>query len=174
MILTVCVGKDEILGSHLPPRMDQMPSTEHESGSIVGVGSLPGGHDETDVALTPEERLHPEGSHFLLSCVPSSHSPLSDEIFSGHPSGRTTRQKSKERQPVEIEMKHLTHKQQRERERLAHLSPEELERRENMPTTEHISTSRVGVGSLPGKRSEQGVALTPEERLHPAGMSLRF
>lgn len=26
-----------------------------------------------------------------------------------------------------------------------------------------------GVGSLPGKRSEQGVAMLPEERLFPAG-----
>ena len=55
---------------------------------------------------------------------------------------------------------------------LEHLSPEELQRRENMPSTEHPGLSRCGVGSLPGKRSEQNVALLPEERLHPAGASL--
>jgi hypothetical protein len=53
---------DAILMSHLPPRMDQMPTMEHLSGSVVGVGSLPGRRHEFAVALTPEERLHPPGT----------------------------------------------------------------------------------------------------------------
>lgn len=129
---------DDILNSHLPPRMDQMPSREHPSGSIVGVGSLPGKRSEQGVALTPEERLHPactyslrrllswSQTHSLIPHIPPS-SP--DDILNSH------------------------------------LPP----RMDQMPSREHLSGSTVGVGSLPGKRSEQGVALTPEERLHPAG-----
>lgn len=47
---------DEILNSHLPPWMDQMPSMEHPSGSVVGVCSLPGQRNEKGVAILPEER----------------------------------------------------------------------------------------------------------------------
>lgn len=56
---------DEIMNSHLPPRADQLPSTELISGSPIGVGSLPGKRSEQRVALTPEERLHPAGGYPL-------------------------------------------------------------------------------------------------------------
>jgi hypothetical protein len=56
---------EDILMSHLPPRGDQLPSMEHMSGSVVGVGSLPGQRNEKAVALTPEERQHPAGMSTL-------------------------------------------------------------------------------------------------------------
>lgn len=37
--------------------MDQMPLEEHPSGSIVGVGSLPGTIEESGVAILPDERV---------------------------------------------------------------------------------------------------------------------
>lgn len=44
-----------------------------------------------------------------------------------------------------------------------------------MPSTEAQTPFNYGgVGNLPGKRSEQRVALLPEERLHPAGMFYLF
>lgn len=36
-----------------------------------------------------------------------------------------------------------------------------------LPTHERPSGSRVGVGSLPGPNNEFGVAVLPEERIHP-------
>ncbi|TEB20458.1 hypothetical protein FA13DRAFT_1779831 [Coprinellus micaceus] len=106
---------DEIMNSHLPPRADQLPSTELISGSPIGVGSLPGKRSEQRVALTPEERLHP-----------------ADQIL------------------------------------MSHLPP----RMDQLPSREHVSGSTIGVGSLPGQRTEKGVALTPEERQHPADQIL--
>ncbi|KAJ3540909.1 hypothetical protein NMY22_g4097 [Coprinellus aureogranulatus] len=106
---------DDILNSHLPPRMDQLPSREHLSGSVVGVGSLPGKRGEQGVVLLPEERLHP-----------------ADKILNSH------------------------------------LPP----RMDQMPSRERVSGSIVGVGSLPGQRTEKGVALTPEERHNPADQIL--
>ena len=44
----------------------------------------------------------------------------------------------------------------------------------DLPSKEKISGARCGVGSLPGKRSEQGVAMLPEERLHNAGTLISF
>lgn len=35
----------------------------------------------------------------------------------------------------------------------------------DLPTTEEVSGSRVGVGSLPGRKGEEGVAILPYERL---------
>lgn len=43
---------------------------------------------------------------------------------------------------------------------------------DQLPTHEHISGSKVGVGSLPGPRNEKGVAITPEERRHSADQIL--
>uniref|UniRef100_A0A8H7XIC9 Uncharacterized protein n=1 Tax=Psilocybe cubensis TaxID=181762 RepID=A0A8H7XIC9_PSICU len=44
--------------------------------------------------------------------------------------------------------------------------PDEVDRTQ-LPTSEEPSLSRVGVGSLPGGIKEPGVAILPEERLHP-------
>ncbi|KAJ3497668.1 hypothetical protein NMY22_g19674 [Coprinellus aureogranulatus] len=127
---------DEILNSHLPPRMDQLPSREHLSGSVVGVGSLPGKRGEQGVVLLPEERLHPAGAYRLP--VPSTHFHASSLL------------------PRKYKILN------------SHLPP----RMDQMPSRERVSGSIVGVGSLPGQRTEKGVALTPEERHNPADQIL--
>lgn len=38
-----------------------------------------------------------------------------------------------------------------------------------LPSTETPSISYGGVGSLPGRRDEAGVAVLPDERIHPSG-----
>jgi hypothetical protein len=43
--------------------MDQMPSMEHLSGSVIGVGSLPGQRHEEGIAMLPDERKTQEKPH---------------------------------------------------------------------------------------------------------------
>lgn len=46
---------DAILNFHLPPWMDQMPSMDHLSSSLVGFGSLPGQrNEEGSMAILPD------------------------------------------------------------------------------------------------------------------------
>ncbi|EAU87462.2 hypothetical protein CC1G_02221 [Coprinopsis cinerea okayama7 len=158
----------DILMSHLPPRMDQMPSMEHPSGSQVGVGSLPGKTGEEGVAILPEERLHP-----------------AEEILAPHhPSSKEQSSKERSSKPElhdDLKAHHLVHEHVpgTEREywaflrhglsrRRIYIMVDHVMSKWEMPSSEVPSGSRCGVGSLPGKRSEQRVAMLPEERLFPA------
>lgn len=170
-----------------------MPSTERPSGPLggVGVGSLPGNMSEEGVALLPDERgegkkhfEHGGHGHHGHGHIPDHelwpgkvhHVDLPTKEF---PSGSIggvgvgslpgwNTEAGVARTPEERKLEHLHHGHIHHHAH-QHIPDHELwpgTHHVDMPSTEHPSGSLggVGVGSLPGRNTEEGVAITPEER----------